>query len=118
MQLDLSEKTALVTGASAGLGVAIARCLAREGVRLAITARRAQALHGLAAELEAEGASPLTVIPADITDPDDLARIAEAAQDGLGQVDILVNCAGGIVNLSRRAKLPRSVTPSSAMDLS
>ena len=100
MQLDLSERTALVTGASAGLGSAIARGLAREGVRLAITARRADALHGLAAALEAEGAPPVTVIPADITDRADLDRLAATALHRLGQVDILVNCAGASSPLS------------------
>ena len=94
MQLALSDRTALVTGASAGLGSAIARGLAREGVRLAITARRAEALRDLARELEAEGAPPMTVIPADITDHADLARLTTTALDRLGQVDILVNCAG------------------------
>lgn len=90
MQLDLSGKTALVTGASAGIGLAIARGLAQEGVRLVITARRADALQHLATALKAEGAPAITVIPADITDDGDLDRIAATA----GHVDILVNCAG------------------------
>ncbi len=94
MQLDLTNRTALVTGASAGIGMAIARCLAREGVRLAITARREDALRALAAELEAQGAPPVAVVPADITRHDDLDRMAAAVRDRLGQVDILVNCAG------------------------
>jgi 3-oxoacyl-[acyl-carrier protein] reductase len=94
MQLDLSNKTALITGASAGIGVAIARSLAQEGVRIAITARREDALRDLAAALEAEGASPVTIIPADITHGDDIARIAATATEKLGQVDILVNSAG------------------------
>ena len=94
MQLELSDKTALVTGASAGLGAAIARGLAAEGVRLAITARRADALRALAPELQALGAPAVTVIPADITNKRDTARIAAEAIAGLGQVDILINCAG------------------------
>jgi len=94
VQLDLSDKTALVTGASAGIGAAIARCLAREGVRLAITARRGDALRALAAEMRAAGASPVAVIPADLADQGALDHMAEEARDRLGQVDILVNCAG------------------------
>ncbi len=94
MQLGLLGKTALVTGASAGIGAAIARGLAREGVRLAITARRIDALLALAEALKADGAPPVTVIPADVTQPGDLDRMAAAAQAALGQVDILVNCAG------------------------
>jgi 3-oxoacyl-[acyl-carrier protein] reductase len=94
MQFDLSDKTALVTGASAGIGTAIARSLAREGVRLAITARREAPLRDLAVELEAAGAPPVLVIPADIADRADCDRMAATARMELGRVDILVNCAG------------------------
>ena len=94
MELYLADKTALVTGASAGIGAGIARCLAAEGVRLAVTARRADALAALAAEVEAAGARPATVIAGDLTDRGDLDRIATQAEYALGQVDILVNCAG------------------------
>jgi 3-oxoacyl-[acyl-carrier protein] reductase len=94
MQLDLTNRTALVTAASAGIGVAIARGLAREGVRLAITARRKEAIAALAAALEVEGNAPVTIIPADITAPGDLTRIDAMATEALGHVDILVNSAG------------------------
>ena len=94
MHLHLSGKTALVTGASAGLGMAIARSLAAEGARLAITGRRLDALQALAAELEAAGAPPVTVIGADIAERPGQDRIVLEAVGGLGQVDILVNCAG------------------------
>ena len=94
MDLQLKGRTAVVTGASAGIGAGIARCLAREGVRLAITARRAEPLRALAGALEAEGALAVTVIPADITDTADLDRIVATAEEALGQVDVLINCAG------------------------
>ncbi len=94
MQTDLAGRTALVTGASAGLGAAIARCLGQEGVRLAITARRADALHALAAEAEAAGAPPVGVIAADIADRGETDRVLVEARRALGHVDILVNCAG------------------------
>lgn len=94
MQLDLSDKTALVTGASAGLGAAIAGCLAREGVHLAITARRIDPLRALATKLEADGAMTVRLIQGDLTRQEDLERIAAKAIEGLGRVDILINCAG------------------------
>jgi 3-oxoacyl-[acyl-carrier protein] reductase len=95
MDLQLQGKTALVTGASVGIGRGIARALAAEGVRLAITARRADKLRELAGEITAEsGAQPL-LIEQDMYADDAAARIARAACDGLGSVDILVNNAGG-----------------------
>ncbi len=94
MQLSLANKTALVTGASAGIGAAIARSLAAEGMRLAITARRSAPLQSLATELQASGAPPVIVISADITTPEGIAIIVANALDGLGQIDVLVNCAG------------------------
>lgn len=89
MQLGLSSKTALVTGASAGLGSAVARALAAEGVRLAITARREDALRDLAADMEEKGALPVTVISVDITETAEGNRLAAEARDRLGRVDIL-----------------------------
>ena len=95
MDLQLQGRTALVTGASMGIGAGIARTLAREGVKVAITARRGELLEQLAAEIEAAGATrPLSIL-GDITDATDVARIAAEATTVLGQVDILVNAAGG-----------------------
>ncbi len=88
MDLELSGRRALVTGASAGLGAAIAEALAAEGVRLALMARREDPLRVLA---HRHGAS---VIVCDITDPDALDRGADAAVAALGGVDILINAAG------------------------
>ena len=96
MDLHLSGKTALVTGASTlGCGRAIATALAREGVAVAITARRIDALTKLARELKAEGCIEPVVIAADLYDPDTPARLAEQARQQLGRVDILVSAAGG-----------------------
>lgn len=80
-----------MTGASAGIGRAIARELAAEGARLAVVARRRALLESLQAEIGA----PLTLIECDLMDEDAPRRIAEAALAGLGAVDILVNNAGG-----------------------
>jgi 3-oxoacyl-[acyl-carrier protein] reductase len=96
LDLYLSGKTALVTGASTrGCGRAIATALAREGVAVAIAARRLDALKQLAQELKAEGCIEPVVIAADLCDPETPARLAAEARQQLGHVDILVSAAGG-----------------------
>ena len=91
MDLGLAGRTALVTGASAGIGRGIAKALAAEGVRLAVTARRRERLEALATETGAK----LVIIEQDFMAEGAPQRIAEAALEGLGSVDILVNNAGG-----------------------
>jgi 3-oxoacyl-[acyl-carrier protein] reductase len=91
MELDIRGKTALVTGASMGIGRAIAVALAREGVRLAVVARRRNLLE----ELQKEIGAKLVVIEQDFMQEGAPEKIARAALDGLGSVDILVNNAGG-----------------------
>ncbi|HEU5294283.1 MAG TPA: SDR family oxidoreductase [Burkholderiaceae bacterium] len=95
MDLQLTGKTALVTGASVGIGRGIARALAAEGVRVALTARRVDKLRELADEIAAAGGPQPLCIEQDMLADDAAARIAQAAQAGLGHVDILVNNAGG-----------------------
>ncbi len=86
--------TALVTGASAGIGAAVARELARRGHDLVLTARRADRLQQLAGELAAEHGIQAAAIPADLSRPDAPAGIVAAlAERGL-EVDVLVNNAG------------------------
>ena len=95
MDLQLNGKTALVTGASRGIGRAIALGLAREGVKLAIAARRTALLQELAGEIvSGRGAEPL-VVEADLYQEGSAEKLAEAARLALGHVDILVNAAGG-----------------------
>jgi 3-oxoacyl-[acyl-carrier protein] reductase len=91
VDLGIAGKTALVTGASAGIGRGIALALAAEGVRLAVTARRRDRLEALAKEC----GTPLVVIEQDFMQADAPQRIAQAALAGLGSVEILVNNAGG-----------------------
>jgi 3-oxoacyl-[acyl-carrier protein] reductase len=91
MDLAISGKTALVTGASVGIGRAIARALAAEGVRLAVVARRRDLLESLAQEIGAK----LVIIEQDMMAEDAAEKIASQALAGLGAVDILVNNAGG-----------------------
>jgi len=95
MDLQLKGRTALVTGASSGIGRAIAAALAREGARVAISARRRENLQSLAAELANEGAPAPLVIVHDALDPGYVEALASQASDALGPIQILVNNAGG-----------------------
>jgi 3-oxoacyl-[acyl-carrier protein] reductase len=95
MELGLQGKTALVTGASVGIGHGIALGLAREGVRLAVVARRGKLLQGLAEEVTQQGGAKPVLIVEDLLAEAAPARIARAAIEGLGAVDILINNAGG-----------------------
>lgn len=95
MDLQLADKTALVTGASTGIGRGIALVLAAEGVQLAIAARRVNLLEELAREIVERGGKPPVVIGCDLYADDAAVTLAGAAVQGLGHVDILVNNAGG-----------------------
>ena len=95
MDLNLADRTALVTGASVGIGRAIAKALAAEGVRVAVSARRTDRLQDLAAEIVAAGGREPVLIGCDLYAEDAARRLAEQAIQGLGRVDILVNNAGG-----------------------
>jgi len=90
MDLGLSGKAAIVTGASRGIGRAIALELAREGCDVLAAARSGQLLQELAAAAERR------IVPciADLRDPDGVARTVAAAQQAFGRLDILVNNAG------------------------
>src|SRR5262245_8966009 len=91
MELGIHGRTALVTGASMGIGKGIATVLAREGVRLAVAARRRNLLEDLQKEL----GQKLVIIQQDFMEEGAPAKIARAALDGLGSVEILINNAGG-----------------------
>mgnify|MGYP005980753497 CR=1 FL=1 len=94
MDLYLAGKTAVVTGASQGLGRAIARTLAEEGVKVFATARNASLLEKLKHEFASAGLpEPVTFIQ-DLLAPEAPEAIADAAMHSLGRVDILVNNAG------------------------
>jgi 3-oxoacyl-[acyl-carrier protein] reductase len=95
MDLQLTGKTALVTGASVGIGRAIAKALAAEGVRVAVSARRVEKLEELADEIVAAGGQRPIAIRSDLHEDDAARQLAAAAVAGLGRVDILVNNAGG-----------------------
>lgn len=104
----LAGRTALVTGASRGIGAATAHALALAGARLALVARGADALHALAVELDVSTETPASsrgqhlVVSADCTLPSDVARLATMVTEwAAGPPDILVNNAG----IFPRAKL-------------
>jgi 3-oxoacyl-[acyl-carrier protein] reductase len=103
MDLDLAGRTGLVTGASVGIGRGIALGLGREGVRLALVARRGDLLRQVAGEIiRAGGPEPVPII-ADLLAEEAPERIAAAALSGLGGVDILINNAGGSRPFTRDA---------------
>src|ERR1044071_7399068 len=95
MNLGLDKKTALVTGASSGLGLAIARELAAEGACVAIVARRDAELRKLAAEISASSHRRVLPIVGDVATPGDAERFVAETEAVLGPVDILVANAGG-----------------------
>lgn len=95
MNLNLADKTALVTGASMGIGHAIARGLAAEGVKLCIAARRKNLLDELSARIVVAGGNKPLVEVIDVMEEGAAEQLAQAATKALGRVDILINCAGG-----------------------
>lgn len=87
----LDGRTAIVTGASSGIGLATVRALAAEGARVAVGARRAERLEGIVAELPGDGHFAGAL---DVTDSQSSRSFVEAAAAELGTLDILVNNAG------------------------
>ncbi|MDD2704336.1 MAG: 3-oxoacyl-[acyl-carrier-protein] reductase [Acidocella sp.] len=87
---DLTGKTALVTGASGGIGAEIARALHAQGAVVALSGTRREALETLAAELKER----VHVLPADLSQPEEALRLITDAEAAMGKVDILVNNAG------------------------
>ena len=95
MDLQLTGRTCLVTGASQGIGKGTARVMAAEGCRVAILARREALLNELADEIAATGAERPVVIVEDVTHQGAPETIRAKVYDALGNLDILVNSAGG-----------------------
>lgn len=87
---DLTGKTALITGASGGIGAEIARALHRQGAVVALSGTRREALDALAAEL----GERVHVLPADLSQAEEAVRLITEAEATLGKIDILVNNAG------------------------
>jgi 3-oxoacyl-[acyl-carrier protein] reductase len=94
MDLQLSGKTAIVTGGSEGIGKGIAIALAKEGVDVAICARRKDVLEATASEIARATNRKIVAIPADLRKDSDAKAFIERAHNELGRVDIMVNNAG------------------------
>jgi len=94
MDLRLQGKRALVTGSSIGMGEAIARALAAEGVAVAIHGRQPERTYAVAAEIEAHGGKTAVVL-GDLTVEDEAHNVAKSAIEQLGGINILVNNADG-----------------------
>src|SRR5436305_3408376 len=90
---DLSGRSALVTGASGGIGSHIARALAGQGMNVAASGRRQEPLEELAGELRGLGVTA-AVVPADLASLDQCERLIERTTESIGPVDVLVNNAG------------------------
>ena len=97
---ELDGKSALITGASAGIGAAAARELAQHGVKLVLVARSANAIEELAAEIEANGGKAIA-IPCDVSDHAAMTAAVKTCVNEFGSIDILVNNAGVIDPISR-----------------
>ncbi len=97
MDLQIKDKVALVTGASVGIGEGIAKVLAEEGCKVAITARRDDLLNRVADEIETAGHERPLVIKQDIMADDAAENIKKSIDDAYGRLDVLVNNAGAAV---------------------
>lgn len=87
------DKTVLITGASSGIGRAMALRFGRAGARVVLVARRADRLEAVARELRANGAEA-SIIVADLVDPESCERVISEARQAAGPVDVLINSAG------------------------
>ncbi len=114
----LEGRSALVTGASRGIGVHIARRLATEGTNLVLTARSREALERVASEIASESGVRVVAIAADLTKAEDRARLTAQARSEFGGIDILINNAGtaGIATFADQS--PDEIERTVALDLS
>lgn len=94
MGLGLTEKVAIITGGSEGIGKAAARSMAEEGARVVIVARRPDVLAATAEEINRTAAGEVLPVQGDVTDRATITRVVSRALDRFGRIDILVNNAG------------------------
>ncbi len=105
MDLGITNRVALITGGSKGIGGASATLLAQEGARIAISARTAAELDRHAAQIRATTGADVLAVAADCTRPEDVARLVDRVATHFGRIDILVNSigaarAGGFLDLT------------------
>ena len=101
--MDLRGATALVTGASSGIGMATAEALAAAGVAVAVSGRRRDELQTLAERITLRGAPRPVVLATDLAVPHAAAELGACANEALGRIDILVNSAGAFESGSAAA---------------
>ncbi|MFN3745472.1 MAG: SDR family oxidoreductase [Hyphomicrobiaceae bacterium] len=94
MQLQMTGRNALVTGASLGIGLAIAKAFVGAGANVALVARRQEPLDAARRELEKVGPGKVAAIAGDVSKAEDCTRVFTAAEEALGPLDVLVNNAG------------------------
>ena len=105
---NLVGRTALITGASRGLGIYLVRALAQERMNLVLTARSAEALEGVRREAEALGVRAVAV-PADVSRPADLQALLVRSISEFGSIDLLVNNAGMLLTLAYHKVYPHEI---------
>jgi NAD(P)-dependent dehydrogenase (short-subunit alcohol dehydrogenase family) len=110
MQIDLTGRTALVTGASRGLGAAMAQEFARSGANLVMLARTEDVLRSAAENVDSQGAGGVLAVPCDVTDAAAVGAALEAAAQRFGGIDILVNNAGSGVRMPFQHLTPDVLT--------
>jgi NADP-dependent 3-hydroxy acid dehydrogenase YdfG len=103
---SIDGQTAIVTGASAGIGEATAHALAREGADVALAARRRERLEEIADRLQTEYDAETLVVPTDVREEDEVEALVESTVDRFGGLDVLVNNAG----LARGARVEDMTT--------
>jgi 3-oxoacyl-[acyl-carrier protein] reductase len=99
----MTERVAIITGASRGIGAAVARRLRADGMRVVLAARTAEALEQLATELG--GSDVALAVRTDLNEPDDLERLVSATVDHFGRVDVLINNAGLLPTAARSERM-------------
>ncbi len=98
--LRLKDRIALITGASRGIGAAVAKRFAREGARLILLAKSARALEEIDDEIQTISGSPATLVPMNLQEFDEIDRLGALLYDRFGHLDILVGNAGVLGSLS------------------
>jgi len=104
--LNLSDKTALITGASRGIGAAIAKGLAARGAHVILTAKTPGALEDVDDEIQAAGGSPATLVPLDLNDGEGIDRLGGALYERFGKLDIVIGAAGLLGDLMPITHIP------------
>ncbi|MHC2594938.1 NAD(P)-dependent dehydrogenase (short-subunit alcohol dehydrogenase family) [Kluyvera sp. 1366] len=99
MSSRLANKTAIITGAGSGIGSATATLFAQQGARVVLFDLDCETTEALAAELQQQSGQHCIAYSADVTQPEEVQRAVSEAQQALGPIDILINCAG--VNVFR-----------------